>query len=103
MNNVVQFPTEPEGPPDMRGAERGGCHVVLDGREAPKLHMYERGEEIDFILDGRFSYVLPKEYAYLAAHFAATAMAIGAGYAFFDAETKDRPFASKVHRIEFAD
>jgi hypothetical protein len=102
MTNVVEFP-ERQTPPDMRGPERGGCDVIIGGLLVPRMHMYDKGETIDMILDGRFSYEFPKEWAYLAADFAANAMAIGAGYSFLGAETKDRPFASKVWKIEFAE
>ena len=99
---VVNFP-EQEGPPDIRGPERGGRDVLIEGRIVPRLHMYEYPSYVEFILDGRLSYTFPKEIAHHAAHFAATAMAIGAGYSFFHGTTTDRPFAPECHRIEFGE
>jgi hypothetical protein len=97
-NDVVDFPTR-EGPPDMRGPDRSGCGVIIEGRLIPKLHMYDRGDTIEFILDGRFSYEFPKELAWLAGSFAANAMAIGSGYPFLGAESKSQPFAPQCQEI----
>lgn len=101
--SVAQFPKIERGPPDMRGPERMGCDVILDERVIPNLHMHDRGDTIEFILDGRLAYEFPKEWAYLAAAFAANAMAIGAGYPFLGAETRDRPFAPKCYRIDLGE
>lgn len=90
--NVVEFP-EQEGPPDMRGSERSGFAVIIENRKIPRLHMYDRGATIDFILDDRFSYEFPREWARLAASFAAQAMAIGEGYPWLGAKSKAMPFA----------
>jgi uncharacterized RmlC-like cupin family protein len=102
MTNVVEFP-ERDGPPDMRGPDRFGCDVIIDGRLVPNMHMHDKGDEILFVIDGRFQFGFPREWAHHAASMAAEAMAIGAGYPSFRADKKDRPFASIVHKIEFAD
>lgn len=99
---VVQFP-EREGPPDLKGPIRQGCAVIVDGRAIPDMHMHEHGDTVDFILDERLSFEFPKEIAYQAAAFAANAMAIGAGYSFLGAETKDRPFAPQCFGIVLGD
>lgn len=96
---VVQFP-EREGPPDLNGPIRQGCHVIVNGRMIPNLHMYEDGDETVFVLDSRLAFGFPKEIAHQAAAFAANAMAIGAGYSYLGAETKDRPFAPQCFGIE---
>lgn len=98
MTNVVELPRQ--DPPDMQGPYRMGCHVVIDGRSIPNLHMHDTGDTVEFILDNRLAFEFPKEWAYLAAAFAANAMAIGAGYPFLGAETKDRPFASKCVALD---
>lgn len=97
-DNVVSFPPQ-EGPPDMAGPVRSGCSVIIENRKIPNLHMYDRGDVIEFVLDGRLGYEFPKAAAYDAAHMAATAMAIGQGYPFLGAESKSRPFAPQCMEI----
>lgn len=65
---------------DIKGAERHGYSVVIDGLVIPKLHMIERGKNIELILDGRFSYLISKELSYLFAKAMATSLAIGADF-----------------------
>jgi hypothetical protein len=97
MTNVVDFPKQEI--PDMKGPERTGYSVIIDNRKIPKLHMYDRGDSVEFILDGRLAFEFPSDLAYHAATFAANAMAIGAGFAFLGAETKERPFAPQCFGI----
>lgn len=93
-DNVHQFPREEA--PSIVGTERTGNAVVVDGYVIPRMHCYDRGDEIEIIIDGRFSYQFPKEWAYLAASMAAQAMAIGEGYSYKGASEKGRPFAPKL-------
>lgn len=81
------------------GPIRIGFDVIVDGRRIPNMHMHEEGDEILFILDGRLGFAFPRELAGQAASFAANAMAIGAGYASLNCETRGRPFAPKVGMI----
>lgn len=76
----------------MTGPQRGGSDVIIDGRRIPGLAMYDRGKEIEFILDGRYSFTFPRDWAYLAASFASASMAIGAGH----------PSASAPHKSTMA-
>lgn len=85
---------------EMKGPPETGYSVVVDGRRVPNLMMRERDDEVEFVLDGRFGYSFPRELALLAASFAAEAMAIGAGYPSFNAESRDHPFAPRVMKIE---
>lgn len=101
MSNIIDFPKQDL--PDIKGPERTGNSVIIDGRCVPKMHMHDRGETVDFILDGRLSFEFPKDMAYLAASFAANAMAIGAGYTFLGSETKDHPFAPQCFQIDLSD
>ena len=85
----------------MRGAMRSGASVVIDGREVPRIMMHDRGAEIEFILDGRMSYSFPREWAYLAAAFAGTAMAVGAGHPSLSAPHRSTmPYAPEVMRLD---
>lgn len=61
----------------------------------------ERDGVVEFVLDGRMSFEFPKEWAYLAASFAAHAMAVGAGFSHLGAEDKNRPFAPEVKALAF--
>ena len=88
-NNITKLPDPMEKViSDMTGPKRIGHDVIIDGRRVPNLAMHDRGVEIEFSLDGRYSFTFPRDWAYLAASFASTAMAIGAGH----------PSAGAAHR-----
>ncbi len=95
MDNVIELPATKHACDTLAGPDRGGCSVIVDGRAIPNMHMYDNGDTIDFILDERLAFEFPREWAYLAASFAANAMAIGAGYAFSGADEKRKAFAPK--------
>ncbi len=95
MSNVTELPTK-DVIAGMLGPERSGHSVIVAGRLIRGMVAYDRGAEIEFVLDGRFSYSFPRAIALLAASFAAQAMAIGSGYSHLGAATKDRPFAPEV-------
>lgn len=92
---VINFPTggAPEKGASIVGPPRTGNAVIVDSRVIPQLHCYEHGENIEIILDGRFSVTVPALLAYEVAWMIANALAIGSGYPYMGAETKDRPFA----------
>lgn len=93
-DNVVQLPgTDVVG--DMLGPKFSGHSVIIDGRLIPDLHAYDRGESIEFVLDGRLAFEFPREWAFLAAAFAANAMAIGAGFPSLNGRRCEH-FASQV-------
>lgn len=93
--SIYHLPPRLNAVDNMQGPERVGNTVIIDGRAIPKLHMHDNGDEVEFVLDGRLAFGFPREWAYLAATFAANAMAIGSGYSFIGAETRERPFAPK--------
>lgn len=78
--------------------------VVIDGRMIPKLTAYRQTDgRVTLSLDHRFIIDLPDEgLAYQVAAFAANAMAIGKGYPWSGAESKQQPFAPQAHAIEKA-
>lgn len=85
----------------MRGATRSGESVVIDGRDVPNLRMLDRGAEIEFVLDNRMSFSFPREWAYLAAAFAAQSMAVGAGHPSLSAPHRSTiPYAPEVRRLD---
>lgn len=81
---------------NMTGAVRNYTTVIVDGREIPRLTMRERGDNIELTVDHRFSVDFPRDIAPQAAWLIAQALAIGAGYPWLGAQTKDRPFAPQV-------
>lgn len=99
MSNVTDFPLEPKRDliKEMTGPENGGCSVVIDGRLMPHVAMYDRGEEIDFVIDHRLSFPFPRELAHQAASFAFAAMAIAAGFRHYTGKHyTQHEYASKV-------
>lgn len=94
--NIVQYPTTDQRIEAMRGVRRSGYTVIVDGREIPRLTMYEVGDQIALCLDNRMAVDFPREIAPQAARIIANALAIGAGYPHLGAMSKDKPFAPAV-------
>lgn len=67
--------------------------VIIEGREIPRLRAINDGDEVSLILDGRFSINVPQAYGSRVAWLVANALAIGAGYPFLGATSKEQPFA----------
>lgn len=79
------------------GVRIPGYTAVVEGREIPRLMVYERGErEITIMLDRRFAIDVPRELSGYICWMIANALAIGQGYSHLGAETKERPFAPQV-------
>lgn len=93
---VTKFPQR-DMVAEMTGPALVGNLICVDGRTVQKIVMIDRGEMVEFILDGRLSYSFPREWAYLAVSFAFSAMAVGAGFASPGAQHfTQRPFAPTV-------
>lgn len=80
MTNVLKFTGGPDRIGEMKGPERSGHDVFIEGRLVPNVHMYDKGETIEFVLDERLCFIFPRDAAAHAMCFAAHAMAIGAGH-----------------------
>jgi hypothetical protein len=103
MDNVTDFPTEPKRDliAEMKGPKQGGHSVIIDGRLMPNVVMFDEGDTITFLLDGRLGFPVAREHAWQAAAFAFAAMAIGAGFAHpAHMHFTQRPFSSEVHEIK---
>jgi hypothetical protein len=88
----------------MIGPKAVGHDVIIDGHKIPNLTMIDRGEIVEFILDRRMAFEIPREYAYTAASFAATAMALGAGHPHFAyPHRSNQSYASPCVGIEITD
>lgn len=96
MTNVTEFPQR-DLIAEMTGPQQSGNSVVIDGRLVPNLVMYDRGDEIEFVLDGRLFWSFSRKEAWNAASFAFAAMAIAAGFAHPDGKhLTQRDFAPQV-------
>lgn len=69
--------------------------VVIEGRLIPNMTATKNATKTMLRIDDRFSLSVPNEMAYQVAHFAATAMAIGAGYTHIGGTSRDQPFAKQ--------
>lgn len=103
MSNVTDFPTDPK--PDliaeMKGPETGGNAVILEGRVIPHIMMFDRGHEIEFVIDNRLAFGFSRDQAYTAMDFAAAAMAVGAGFPHYSGgkHFTQREFASQCSQL----
>lgn len=100
MTNVTDFPSAPQRDliAEMKGPENNGHSVIIHGRCVPNLVMYDRGDEIEFILDHRLSVSFSREQAWNAVAFAFGAMALGAGCDPLNFEPK--PFARITAQLD---
>jgi len=99
-DNVTELPRR-DLIKEMTGADLIGNNVVIEGREVPKMIMFDRRpgrDEIEFCLDGRMMFGFPAAQAWDAAAFAFAAMAVGAGCDPLNFEPS--PFAKKVVRLD---
>ena len=99
-DNVTQFPVR-DLIEEMKGPQQSGHSVIIDGRVVPNMVMYDNGDTIDFVLDGRLSFPIAREHAWQVAAFAFAAMAIGAGFAHpAHMHYTQRPFSPEVKSID---
>lgn len=102
-DNITNFPDRERRDliAEMKGAEQQGNCVNLKGYRIPNITMFDRGDHVDFCLDGRIVWSFSRDVAYDAIDFAATAMAVGAGYPHYEASEHhtQRSFAPKVFHI----
>lgn len=98
-DNVAQFPP-PKGPPEWMIGPFEEWRVVIEGRAIPYLTAFREGSDHTcIVVDNRFTVSFPNELAYQAAWLLANAIAVGAGFPWLGAESRDRPFAPKCSAI----
>lgn len=83
---------------EMTGPENNGNALVMQGHVVPGIAMYDRGDEIEFVIDHRASFGFPRAQAWDAAAFAFAAMAFGARCDPLNFEPS--PFAKKFARLD---
>jgi hypothetical protein len=102
QDNVTRLHKDPV--PDMIGPKPIGNSVIVEGHIIPNMTMIDRGDIVEFVIDNRMGFEFPRECAYTAACFAATAMAIGAGHPHFKYPHKsNQAYASPCVGIEITD
>jgi hypothetical protein len=74
--------------------------VVVEGRDIPGLTGYPDGDKIALVVDRRFSASFAPEDAHQAAWLIAQALAIGAGYPWLGATSKNQPFAAQAMELK---
>jgi len=87
---------------DIFGCERFGYTMHVDGHLIPHVTLRKAGDHVEFILDERICYIVPKHQANLFARAIATALAIGAGYPHF-AHKKTETFGTPCLGIDIED
>lgn len=103
-DNVTRLPPPRDLIAEMKGPENSGSAVIIDGRAIPNCVMYDRGNEIEFVLDHRLAFSFPREQAWNAAAFAFAAMSLGAGFAHPSAmHFTQRPFAAECVQLNLKD
>ena len=78
MDNVTDFPRR-DLIAEMTGPQNLGNSLVIEGHLVPGIAIFDRGDEIEFVIDHRLSMSFPKAQAWNAARLALGAMAYGAG------------------------
>jgi hypothetical protein len=100
MDNVTELPRR-DLIAEMTGPAASGNAVIINGRYIPNLVMYDRGDEIEFVLDNRLAFGFSRDQAWNAAAFAFSAMAIGAGFAHPEhMHFTQRPFATEIKSMD---
>lgn len=97
MSNISHLPTM-NGLEQMKGPDRYGCVVVVDGHEVPNMWLVDNGgPTVEVCFDGPVHHIVPREFAAQALEIAAKAMAVGAGYSHISSEhASTKPYGPKV-------
>lgn len=80
MSNVTDFPRKIDNIDAVKGPERFGNDIIIDGHVVPNMWMVDRGSTIELVFPGPVAYMFPREIAAHAAGACAKAMAVGAGH-----------------------
>lgn len=80
MTNITHLPPPPYSVEAMRGPDRYGSDVIVDGHVVPNMWMIDNGETVEICFPGPVHFIFPRDQAVGAAALAAKAMAVGAGH-----------------------
>lgn len=97
--NVIDMPKR--DPYDFIVGPFEEYRVRIEGRCIPGLTAVKQHDgRVSLIVDGRFSTIVPADIAHDVAWLLAQALAVGSGYAFLGAESKEKPFAPQMAEIK---
>lgn len=101
MSNVTHLPPLPYSVEAMRGPDRYGSDVFIDGHLVPNMWMVDNGETVELCFPGPVHFIFPREIAPHAAALAAKAMAVGAGHAgLAGLHSSTKPYGTPVIEIK---
>lgn len=78
--SVTEFPRKPDNIPAIKGGERNGHDIIIDGHVVPNMWMIDCGATIELCFPGPVHYIFPRDIAAHVAGACAKAMAVGAGH-----------------------
>ncbi len=101
MSNVKDFPKKFDNINAVKGPERFGNDVIIDGHIVPNMWMVDRGSTIEIVFPGPVAYIFPRDIAAHAMGACAKAMAIGAGHSHISSEHAcTKPYGPKAIGID---
>lgn len=86
MGDVTHLPPPPYSIEAMRGPDRYGSDVIVDGHVVPNMWIVDKGETVEICFPGPVHFIFPREQAAGACALAAKAMAVGAGHSHVSSE-----------------
>jgi hypothetical protein len=86
MSNVTDFPKKIDNINAVKGPERFGNDIIIDGHVVPNMWMVDCGATIELVFPGPVAYIFPRDIAAHAAGACAKAMAVGAGHSHISSE-----------------
>lgn len=100
MSNVTDFPKKFDNIDAVKGPERFGNDIIIDGHRVPNMWMVDRGATIELVFEGPSIYVFPREIAAHVASACAKAMAVGAGHAHISStHASNKAYGAKMTAI----
>ena len=81
MSNVTDFPKKLDNINAVKGPDRFGNDIIIDGHVVPNMWMVDRGATVELVFPGPVAYIFPRDIAAHVAGACAKAMAVGAGHA----------------------
>lgn len=101
MSNVTHLPPQPDAVEAIKGPERYGACVFIDGHVVPNMWLVDKGETVELCFPGPVHYVFPRAIAAHVAHACAKAMAVGAGHSHISSEhAVTKPYGSRAIEIK---
>lgn len=101
MSNIKDFPKKFDNINAVKGPERFGNDVIIDGHVVPNMWMVDRGSTIEIVFPGPVVYIFPRDIAAHVMGCAAKAMAVGAGHSHISSKhSMTKAYGPKAMAIE---